>query len=92
MNIKMTQYSSVDVKLCNSQLNELKSATNNATEVILKLLSNMIGNSNYEANFANNLWANIWLSKTQLSETMQSGEFLGRLIGSLLRSGVPLWW
>ena len=27
----------------------------------------------------------------QLSETMQSGEFLGRLIGSLLRTGVPLW-
>ena len=52
----------------------------------------MVGNSNYEANFANNLWANIWLWKTQLSETMQSGEFLGRLIGSLLRTGVPLWW
>ena len=58
----MTQYSSVDVKFCNSQLSELKSATNNATEVILKLLSNMIGNSNYEANFANDLSANIWLS------------------------------
>ena len=52
----------------------------------------MIGNSNYEANFANNLSANIWLWKTQLSETMQSGEYLGRLTGSLLRTGVPLWW
>ena len=84
MNIKKTQYNSVNVKLSTSQRNE--SITNNATKVILKLSSNMIGNSNYEANFTSDLSANIRLSKTQLSETMQSREFLGRLRGSLLNT------
>ena len=40
----------------------------------------MIGNSNDEANLENNLSANIRLSKTQLSETIQSGGFLGPLL------------
>ena len=70
MNINMTQCNIVNVKLSNSQLNELISAANNATEVTLKLSSNMIGNSNDEANLENNLSANIRLSKTQLSETI----------------------
>ena len=66
----MTQCNVVNVKLSNSQLNELISAASNATEVTLKLSSNMIGNSNDEANLENNLSANIRLSKTQLSETI----------------------
>ena len=66
----MTQFNVVNVKLSNSQLNELISAASNATEVTLKLSSNMIGNSNDEANLENNLSANIRLSKTQLSETI----------------------
>ena len=47
----MTQYNSLNVKLSNSQLNKLKSATKNETDVILRLSSNMIGNSDDEANF-----------------------------------------
>ena len=47
----MTQYISLNVKLSNSQLNKLKSAIKNETDVILRLSSNMIGNSNDEANF-----------------------------------------
>ena len=45
INIKMTQYNSLNVKLSNSQLNKLKSAIKNETEVVLRLSSNMIGNS-----------------------------------------------
>ena len=30
------------------------------------------------------------LSKTQLSKTIQSGGFLGRLLGPLLKTGLPL--
>ena len=30
------------------------------------------------------------LSKTQLSKLIQSGRFLGRLLGPLLRTGLPL--
>ena len=32
----------------------------------------------------------IQLSKTQLSKMIQSGGFLGRLLGPLLRTGLPL--
>ena len=51
----MTQYNSLNVKLSNSQLNRLKSAIKNETEVVLKLSSNMIGNSNDETNFPHKL-------------------------------------
>ena len=51
----MTQYNSLNVKLSNSQLNKLKSAIKNETEVILRLLSNMIGDSNKETNFSRKL-------------------------------------
>ena len=37
------QYNSLNVKLSNSQLNKLKSAIKNKTEVVLRLSSNMIG-------------------------------------------------
>ena len=51
----MTQYNSLNVKLSNSQLNKLKSARKNETDVILRLSSNMIGNSDDEANFPHKL-------------------------------------
>ena len=40
--------------------------------------------------FANNSSANIKLSKTHLHKTGQSGGFLGRLLGPLLKTGLPL--
>ena len=46
--------------------------------------------SNLLKAFANNSSANIKLSKTQLSRMIQSGEFLGRLLGPLLKTGLPL--
>ena len=51
----MTQYNSLNVKLSNSQLNKLKSAIKNETDVVLRLSSNMIGNSDDEANFPHKL-------------------------------------
>ena len=51
----MTQNNSLNVKLSNSQLNKLKSAIKNGTDVILRLSSNMIGNSDDETNFPHNL-------------------------------------
>ena len=51
----MTQYNSLNVKLSNSQLNKLKSAIKNETEVVLRLSSNMIGNSDDETNFPHEL-------------------------------------
>ena len=104
----MTQYNSLNVKLSNSQLNKLKSAIKNESEVVLRLSSNMIGNSNDKTNFphellltnrqvanlckasANNSSTDIKLSKTQLSKMIQSGGLLGRLLGPLLKTGLPL--
>ena len=40
--------------------------------------------------FANNWSADMKSLKTQLSKIMQSGGFLGRLIGPLLKTGLPL--
>ena len=40
--------------------------------------------------FANYLLTNIKLSKTQLSKMIQSGGFLGRLLGPLLKTGILL--
>ena len=40
--------------------------------------------------FAKNTSADIKLSKTQLSKMIQSGVFLGRLLGPLLKTGLPL--
>ena len=49
----MTQYNSLNVKLSNSQLNKLKSAIKNETEVVLRLSSNIIGDN--ETNFPHKL-------------------------------------
>ena len=102
----MTQYNSLNVKLSNSQLKKLKSAIKNETEVVLRLSSNMIGDNdanfphkilltnrqvaNLRKAFANYLSTDIKLSKTQLSKMIQSGGFLGRLLGPLLKTGLPL--
>ena len=51
----MAQSNSLNVKLSNSQLNKLKSAIKNGTEVILRISSNMIANSNNKTNFPHEL-------------------------------------
>ena len=51
----MTQYNSLNVKLSDSQLNKLKSAIKNGTDVVLRLSSNMIGNLDDETNFPHRL-------------------------------------
>ena len=40
--------------------------------------------------FSNNSSVDIKFSKTQLSKMIQSGGFLGRLLGPLLKTGLPL--
>ena len=51
----MYNYNSLNVKLSTSQLNKLKSAIKNKTDVVLRLSSNMIGNSDDNANFPHEL-------------------------------------
>ena len=60
----MAQYNTLNVKLSNSQLNKLKSAIKNRTEVTLNLSSNLNRNSNDETNFSYKLL----LTDTQVSK------------------------
>ena len=46
--------------------------------------------SNLRKAFAKNTSTDIKLPKTQLSKMIQSGGFLGRLLGPLLKTGLPL--
>ena len=46
--------------------------------------------SNLHKASANHLSADFKLSKTQLSKMIQVGGFLGRLLGPLLKAGLPL--
>ena len=50
----MFKHNSLNVKLSNSQLNKLKSAIKNETEVVLRLSSNAIGDN--ETNFPHKLF------------------------------------
>ena len=50
-----TQYNTLNIKLCNSQLTKLKSAIKIGTEVTLNHSSYLIGSSNDETNFPNKL-------------------------------------
>ena len=51
----MTQYNSLNVKWSNPQVNKLKSAIKNETEVVLRLSPNMISDSNDKSNFSHEL-------------------------------------
>ena len=80
----MTQCNSLNVNLSSSQLNKLKSAIKNESEVVLRLSSNIIGDnetniphellltnrqvSKLRKAFTNNSSTDIKLSKTQLSK------------------------
>ena len=47
----MTQYNRVNVKFLRLQLNKLKAAIKNETDVVIRLSPNMIGDSNDQTNF-----------------------------------------
>ena len=64
--------------------------SNDDTDFPHKLSLTITQLSRFRKAFANNLSANIKLSKTQLHKIGQSGEFLGRLLGTLLETGLPL--
>ena len=63
---------------------------NDETNFPQKLLLTNRQVSNLRKAFANNLSADIKLSKTQFSKMIQSGGYFGRLIGPLLKTGLPL--
>ena len=102
----MTQCNSLNVKLSNLQLDKLKSAIKNETGLVSRLSSDMVGDDetnfpdkllltnrqveNLCKAFANKSSTDIKLSKTQLSKMIKLGGFPGRLLGPLLKTGLPL--
>ena len=62
----------------------------NKTNFSDKLLLTNRQVANLRKGFANHLSTDIKLSRTQLSKMIQSGGFLGRLLGPLLKTGLSL--
>ena len=100
----MVEYNTVNAKLSNSQPNKLKSAVKNKQGTTLILNARMFNSDNLphelfltqrqitklRNNIENNLKTDIKLSKAQISKIIQSGRFLGKLLGPLLKTGLPL--
>ena len=100
----MVEYNKVNVKLSDVQLKKLKTAVENKTCTTLRM-SLKIFNGNdiphelllttrqktkLRNSFNNNMSTDLKLSKAQISKIIQSGGFLGRLLGPLLKIGLPL--
>ena len=64
--------------------------SNNNTNFPHELLLTNRQVENIRKAFTNHLSTDIKLSKSQLSKMIQSGGFLGRLLGPLLKTGLPL--
>ena len=100
----MTQYDTLNAKLFNSQLNEIKSGIKNDTELTLKFSPNVVGDCSDENNFPHKLLlTNTRVSKLRkdfvnnssanirlLHKTGESGGLLGRILGWFLKIGLPL--
>ena len=93
----MAQHNSLNVRL------KLKPTIKNETEIVLRLSSNMIDHSDHKINFPHELllttrqvtnlhkaFSNHSVADIQLSKMIQSGGFRSRLLGPLLKTGLPL--
>ena len=88
----------------NKLKSSIKNETDVVLRILSSVVGNSSGNTNFPhellltnrqvANIrkalAKNTSTDIKLSKTQLSKIIQSGGFLGRLLGTLLKTGLPL--
>ena len=102
----MVEFSKVNVKLTDAQLNKLKTAVKNNIRTTLQINLKMFDGDNLPhelllttrqktklRNAFNNMLTDIKLSKTQISKIIQSGGFLGslsKLAGPLMKIAVPL--
>ena len=100
----MVAYNKVNVKLSDTQLKKLKNAVKYKTGTTLRISLKIFNGNNLPHELLlttrqktkvrnasnNNISTDLKLSKAQISKIIQSGEFLGRLIGPLLKTGLPL--
>ena len=100
----MVEYNTVNAKLSNSQLNKLKSAVKNNQGTTLRMNARILSANNLPHKLLlttrettklrnaieNNMSTDMKRSKAQISKIIQSGGFLGTLLGPLLKAGLPL--
>ena len=100
----MVEYTKVNVKLLDSQIKKLKDAVSNNTGTILRISLKMFHGNNLPHELLltarqktkirnalnNNRSTDLKLSKAEINEIIQSGGFLSKLLGPLLKTGLPL--
>ena len=100
----MVKYTKVNVRLSDSQLKKLKDAVSNNTGTTLRISLKMFNGNNLPHElllttrqktnirnaFNNNRSTDLKLSIAQINKIIQSGGFLGKLLGPLLKTGLPL--
>ena len=100
----MVEYTKVNVKLSVSQIKKLKDAVKDNTGTTLRISLKMFNGNNLTHElllttrqktkvrnaFNNNMSTDLKLSKAQINKIIQSGGFLSKLLGPLLKTGLPL--
>ena len=100
----MVEYAKVNVKLSDSQIKKLKDAVKGNTGTTLRISLKMFNRNDLPREllltirlktkirntFNNNTSTDLRLSKAQINKIIQSGGFLGRLLGPLLKTGLQL--
>ena len=100
----MVEYTKVNVRLPDSQLKKLKDAVSNNTGTTSRISLKMFSGNNLPHElllttrqktkirnaFNNNKSTDLKLSKAQINKIIQSGGFLSKLLGPLLKTGLPL--
>ena len=100
----MVEYNTVNAKLSISQLNKLKSAGKSNGGTTLRINARMFNSDSLPHELLlttrqttklrnaieNNMSTDIKLSKAQISKIIQSGGFLGKRLGPLLKTRLPL--
>ena len=84
------EYNKVNVKLSDSQIKKLKDAVSNNTGTIIELLLTTRQKTKIRNAFNNNMSTDLKLSKAQINRIIQSGGFLSKLLGPLLKTGLPI--
>ena len=99
----MVEYNKINAKLTDTQLKKLKTAVKNKTETTLRMSLKMFNGNDLPHEllltklryaFNNKMSTDIKPSKAQISKIIQSGGFLGSLLGKLacpfMKVAVPL--
>ena len=99
----MVEYTKVRVKLSDTQIKKLRDAVKNNTGTTLRISWKMFNGNDLPHElllttrqktkirnaFNNNMSTDLKLSKSQINKIIQSGGSLSRLLGPLLKTGLP---